>query len=1050
MSPSRRLGFLKLLGPFLGLASLAVYLFTLSRGAYPGDSVEFIVQSAGLTYSPRPDYPLWRGLAWLLSRLPVGSIATRLNLVSALFGGLAVWLIYEVVQGAIRAVIQPDSLSRSETHVAARAGGITSAGLLAFCVPFWSVSTRAHPYPLGVFLLLLDTWLFLRLIRTRRNLYLYLFALVFALGTVESAALTAVGPLLWIGVAVFLWFRRRLDWRSAVPLLVCLLLAGLLYLLAAWIFQGSEGYEVRGYRSLVHVVIEMLRRQYMAIRHGLPQVGWIIVLATTVAPWLAMLMVAYRTLNREQEWSLQLLHVAMTALVVCVALEVSFAPHAVAGGAKLLVMPYVLTAVVGGYVVCFWYVTLAWLRDPDRRRYPAGPIVRWGGAAVVVVGFALIVVCACRNFRQADGRPAGVVDAYARAVVEAVEGRPWLVTGGWFDDHLRLAAADMKTELRLINCASGGAAYAKHVAEGFEGIELKSLATVGLLPMVREWFRSDPEIQSEVAVMSLPDLWSEAGLVALPNKTVFMGVPAEDTIDTARVIADHKEFWSDVAAPVSATSAVEPQLEKAIRLASQQSGFVANNLGVLLEDLGQPDAAYDVYRQTEDLDPNNIAAMINRLIMLERGHPAPDAEAARTELEEKIEGMRRRYTIWSLAQQFGHVRLPRAFAELAAAWSEAGSAAMAASAMDRAVGLLPEDRLREALISVGSFHLARGERERGEAIYADILKADAGNTAAMLGMFRAALQEMDLSQARAWLEKLRQAGATPSQVPEAWSSYHLAAGELDQARKLAQDAVDLSPDSLRPRLLLAHVLAAQEDREALDTVIRSLETMEGAGQYVSELRGTVARKEGDMAAARAHLRDALAMRPNDERLRERSARLAVSKGDHVAALRDARRLLRQDPQHPFGNYLLGRSHYRDGDVDLAETFLRRSLEKKRLLVALVDLAWLLQVNGEYEEAEQLAREAVGKSDKLKQAWDTLGVVLMRTNRLAEAEEAFQKAFSPEPRCMNVLIHMAELELLKGDPARAEELYQQIRSRQAELPEDYMQELHRLAGLLPTG
>ena len=46
-------------------------------------------------------------------------------------------------------------------------------------------------------------------------------------------------------------------------------------------------------------------------------------------------------------------------------------------------------------------------------------------------------------------------------------------------------------------------------------------------------------------------------------------------------------------------------------------------------------------------------------------------------------------------------------------------------------------------------------------------------------------------------------------------------------------------------------------------------------------------------------------------------------------------------------------------------------------MALNDLAWLLHLKGEYEEARTLIDEAIGMSEKEYSLWDTKGVILLR-------------------------------------------------------------------------
>ena len=108
MIPSRRL-IDRAIGPLLGLVALVVYAATLSSGAYPGRSASLIVQTLGLFPRLRPTSCVWHAVTWVVSGVPLGSPVWRLNALSALCGAVSVWLLYEVVVVAVRAVIEPDS-----------------------------------------------------------------------------------------------------------------------------------------------------------------------------------------------------------------------------------------------------------------------------------------------------------------------------------------------------------------------------------------------------------------------------------------------------------------------------------------------------------------------------------------------------------------------------------------------------------------------------------------------------------------------------------------------------------------------------------------------------------------------------------------------------------------------------------------------------------------------------------------------------------------------------------------------------------------------------
>ena len=146
-----------LLNPWLQAAAgaalaLAVYVRTLAPSVMWYDMGEFATAAYVLGIAHNTGYPLLMLLGKLFTYLPVGDIAYRVNLMSAVFAALTVLLSYIIV-----------------FELTARRGAALVAALtLAFTSTLWSNATWATSYDLNAFLTLLILWLILRWRRTRR------------------------------------------------------------------------------------------------------------------------------------------------------------------------------------------------------------------------------------------------------------------------------------------------------------------------------------------------------------------------------------------------------------------------------------------------------------------------------------------------------------------------------------------------------------------------------------------------------------------------------------------------------------------------------------------------------------------------------------------------------------------------------------------------------------------------------------------------------------------------------------------------------------------
>jgi hypothetical protein len=82
----------------MGITSLILYVRTLAPGVLPGDSGEFQVLAYQLGIAHCPGYPVYLLMAKLVTFLPVGDIAYRVNLFSAIMAALAVCSVYLVAR----------------------------------------------------------------------------------------------------------------------------------------------------------------------------------------------------------------------------------------------------------------------------------------------------------------------------------------------------------------------------------------------------------------------------------------------------------------------------------------------------------------------------------------------------------------------------------------------------------------------------------------------------------------------------------------------------------------------------------------------------------------------------------------------------------------------------------------------------------------------------------------------------------------------------------------------------------------------------------------
>ena len=187
----------------MAAVALTVYVATLAPGLtfehYGTDGGDLIAAARTLGVPHPSGYPTYTLLAWLFSHLPLGVVAYRVNLLSAVCAAGAVGLLCRVAQLLLPADEHPFALSAA------------TALSLAFSSLLWSQAVISEVYALLALFAALLLWLLVRWRNGGGDGFLWLAAFVFGLGlgnhlTLAFAAPPAL-PLLWRERQR--WFQRR-------------------------------------------------------------------------------------------------------------------------------------------------------------------------------------------------------------------------------------------------------------------------------------------------------------------------------------------------------------------------------------------------------------------------------------------------------------------------------------------------------------------------------------------------------------------------------------------------------------------------------------------------------------------------------------------------------------------------------------------------------------------------------------------------------------------------------------------------------------------------
>ncbi|MBU0667145.1 MAG: DUF2723 domain-containing protein [Nanoarchaeota archaeon] len=154
---SKRILFLSV---FLGC--FAVYLLTLAPTVYWDDSAELTTIAYTLGIAHPNGYPTYTLLGHLFTKIPLGTIGFRVNLMSALFAALTAAMLYLLLHEWTKNA----------------SPGLLSAGIFAFSFVFWSQAVIAEVYTLFMFFIVTITYLITIWKKTNKQKHLYLLGFV--------------------------------------------------------------------------------------------------------------------------------------------------------------------------------------------------------------------------------------------------------------------------------------------------------------------------------------------------------------------------------------------------------------------------------------------------------------------------------------------------------------------------------------------------------------------------------------------------------------------------------------------------------------------------------------------------------------------------------------------------------------------------------------------------------------------------------------------------------------------------------------------------------
>ncbi|MGB9130381.1 MAG: XrtA/PEP-CTERM system TPR-repeat protein PrsT [Thiobacillus sp.] len=342
-----------------------------------------------------------------------------------------------------------------------------------------------------------------------------------------------------------------------------------------------------------------------------------------------------------------------------------------------------------------------------------------------------------------------------------------------------------------------------------------------------------------------------------------------------------------------------------------------------------------------------------------------------------------------------------------------GDVAKARDSFNQALKFDP--RYFPAAASLAQLDLVDGKTADARKRYEGILKAEPRHLQAMLALADLSLREQDEKGHLNWLEKAVKAHPQALEPRVLMTRYYLAKGENNRALATAREAVAANPGDPEALNLLGGTQLTSGDTSGAITTFteHTKKASQSPDAYMRLAMAQVAAR--NLGAARAALQKSLQLQPDHLQSQDALISLELSDKKPDAALKIARQMQGQRPNHPLG-------FDREGDVHLDQKRLaqaiqsyERSLEKGAGSVGLTKLHRTLIQAGDLKTAEHRL------TDWLKRYPNDLAVrnhaaeYYMFSGRIQDAIAQYQEIQRQKPDNALILNNLASLYQREKDP-----------------------------------
>lgn len=533
----------------------------------------------------RTRHLVWRSIVAFLARnVTIGSLATRLNVMSVLLGAITVALAFALCRGLILFINFHDSpVSAEGRKKSAFAAGIVVATSLGFSTPFWLASTRAAPPALDGFLLISMAYLAFTSVITQKTRDLFLLGILWGISLFETDTGIFTGILMLFFAIRAMLVGAMMTVRSWCNLLVGMILGMLAYIIASAFLFGFGGTSalmpIRDLVSSVGIGFSLVRGGIFG-NQGLLVSVFFVVLPFAAACALAMWRDAER--NAAAAGFLVFLLACTTALSLAKTPISPWGIYCRDSNSFLPITIFVLATATAGYLSSFGAILAKGQlippprnrrfakqsrRDDDFNEDSVGRIIYW-------FTLLLAIVCACFNWREIRDNRDRIIETASREILSRMGDKTWITsTTPALDTMLRIGAWEQRRPFHVIPHKVNDSeikrlSYAISRDEAFRNLDKSllrdSLSSTNLDAFVSTWISSDPAVGKHLIVDD-PQLWIDNGRIPIPAAIGYRALEQGETPDWNAIASDHAALWKAISSADDVLGSAAPDRLRAAR-----------------------------------------------------------------------------------------------------------------------------------------------------------------------------------------------------------------------------------------------------------------------------------------------------------------------------------------------------------------------------------------------------------------------------------------------------------------------------------------------------